>query len=148
VDIFGVQRITGLARASTLCCSAIRLRAMIRLSSYTASILSTERLLCMSQSSRLFCSGSYHARANYIRAQDRLYNKTRYPDLTYPTIWILKGGYKSFYDVHNTLCEPRGYVAERDRDQKALLRPKPRNRFREIEIDGARRNLIKALRNA
>jgi hypothetical protein len=153
VDIFRVQRTTGLTRPSTHCCSAIHLRATRPFSYYTASIPSAERLVCVSHSSRLFCSSFLPSRANYIRAQDRLNNEARYPYLTYPTIWILKGGYRSFFDVHSTLCEPEGYIAERDRDQRremgrASSRLEPKNRFKNIKTGRANINLTEKLRNA
>lgn len=45
-----------------------------------------------------------------IRERDRMINKHCYPSLYYPEIYLLEGGYKSFYEGHNDLCEPKGYL--------------------------------------
>lgn len=45
-----------------------------------------------------------------IREFDRLMNKHCYPKLFYPEIYLLEGGYKSFFDNHMTMCEPKSYL--------------------------------------
>lgn len=45
-----------------------------------------------------------------IRERDRMLNKHCYPSLNYPEIYLLEGGYKSFYEGHDNLCEPNGYM--------------------------------------
>ena len=45
-----------------------------------------------------------------IRERDRMLNKHCYPALNYPEIYLLEGGYKSFYEAHHELCEPKGYL--------------------------------------
>ncbi|CAF0829603.1 unnamed protein product [Brachionus calyciflorus] len=45
-----------------------------------------------------------------VRERDRSVNKNNYPNLFYPEIYLLKGGYKQFFDSNQQLCEPRQYV--------------------------------------
>ena len=48
--------------------------------------------------------------AKHVRSQDRTYNVHRYPNLTYPEIYILDGGYSSFFNDHYLRCSPQNYV--------------------------------------
>ncbi|XP_066454976.1 M-phase inducer phosphatase 1-B-like [Eleutherodactylus coqui] len=43
-----------------------------------------------------------------LRNLDRKANL--YPHLYYPELYLLKGGYKEFYETFKPLCEPQGYV--------------------------------------
>ncbi|KAK2503280.1 hypothetical protein MC885_019486 [Smutsia gigantea] len=43
----------------------------------------------------------------FIRERDRAAND--YPNLYYPEMYILKGGYKDFFPQHPTFCEPQDY---------------------------------------
>ncbi|KAI7805943.1 M-phase inducer phosphatase 2 [Triplophysa rosa] len=43
----------------------------------------------------------------YVRERDRLLNE--YPNLHYPELYILKGGYKEFFPLHKAECEPQDY---------------------------------------
>lgn len=52
--------------------------------------------------------------ARYIRAEDRNYNADNYPKLTYPEIYILDGGYSSFFCEHRERCYPQAYVEMND----------------------------------
>jgi rhodanese-related sulfurtransferase len=45
----------------------------------------------------------------YMRQLDREINKESYPSLNYPELYILEGGYKSFYQQHQQLCIPQTY---------------------------------------
>ncbi|CAF0991239.1 unnamed protein product [Brachionus calyciflorus] len=45
-----------------------------------------------------------------LRERDRSINKDDYPNLCYPEIYLLEGGYKQFYESNQQLCEPRAYV--------------------------------------
>ncbi|KAL3865041.1 hypothetical protein ACJMK2_006674 [Sinanodonta woodiana] len=45
----------------------------------------------------------------FLRKLDREMHKEDYPRLTYPEVYLLEGGYKSFYESHKDLCEPCGY---------------------------------------
>jgi len=46
-----------------------------------------------------------------FREYDRTQNK--YPELTYPELYVLRGGYKNFYEKYPYLCQG-GYVQMRD----------------------------------
>ncbi|EFW21920.1 cell division cycle- protein [Coccidioides posadasii str. Silveira] len=48
--------------------------------------------------------------AKYIRHKDRAVNVDIYPKLTYPEMYILNGGYSSFFAEHRALCYPQNYV--------------------------------------
>ena len=48
--------------------------------------------------------------AKYIRNKDRVMNADRYPSLTYPELYILDGGYSSFFKDYRLRCFPQDYV--------------------------------------
>ena len=48
--------------------------------------------------------------AKYIRCKDRAVNSDNYPRLTYPELYILDGGYSSFFSDHRSRCYPQNYV--------------------------------------
>lgn len=61
----------------------------------------------------LHCEYSAHRApimAKYIRHHDRAANVDSYPHLTYPDMYILEGGYSSFFAAHRSLCFPQNYV--------------------------------------
>lgn len=45
-----------------------------------------------------------------LREIDRTTNKEHYPALHFPEIYLLEGGYKSFYESYPELCTPNDYV--------------------------------------
>lgn len=49
-------------------------------------------------------------RAKFLRQRDRAVNAHRYPLLTYPEVYILDGGYSSFFQDHRYRCFPQNYV--------------------------------------
>ena len=49
-------------------------------------------------------------RARLIRRKDRKENELDYPLLTYPELYILEGGYRSFYESLPAYCSPSAYV--------------------------------------
>ena len=49
-------------------------------------------------------------RAKFVRHEDRKVNAYRYPKLTYPEVYILDGGYSSFYESHRIRCIPQNYL--------------------------------------
>ncbi|KAJ2008531.1 m-phase inducer phosphatase [Coemansia thaxteri] len=53
--------------------------------------------------------------ACHLRRRDREVNMHRYPYLHYPEIYVLKGGYRNFFNFHKGLCEPQNYVEMNDR---------------------------------
>lgn len=52
--------------------------------------------------------------AKYIRSHDRHVNIVNYPKLTYPEIYILDGGYSSFFRSYRAKCFPQNYVEMSD----------------------------------
>ncbi|XP_067393198.1 M-phase inducer phosphatase 3-like [Emydura macquarii macquarii] len=61
-----------------------------------------------------------------LRRMDR--DANRYPELCYPELYVLSGGYKEFYQHFQGLCEPQGYVHMRHKDFRAELRNYQRRR--------------------
>jgi len=49
-------------------------------------------------------------RAKFVRQEDRRINAYRYPQLTYPEVYILEGGYSAFYESNRTRCDPQNYL--------------------------------------
>jgi M-phase inducer tyrosine phosphatase len=45
-----------------------------------------------------------------VRHEDRKINAFRYPQLNYPEMYILDGGYSHFYESHRTRCFPQNYL--------------------------------------
>uniref|UniRef100_A0A8C5PP59 M-phase inducer phosphatase n=1 Tax=Leptobrachium leishanense TaxID=445787 RepID=A0A8C5PP59_9ANUR len=56
----------------------------------------------------------------FVRKQDR--NGNEYPKLHYPELYILKGGYKDFFQDHQTHCEPQDYRPMHHEDYKEHLK--------------------------
>ncbi|EXJ91298.1 hypothetical protein A1O1_04408 [Capronia coronata CBS 617.96] len=48
--------------------------------------------------------------AKFIRNKDRATNADRYPALTYPEVYILDGGYSTFFKDYRSRCYPQNYV--------------------------------------
>lgn len=48
--------------------------------------------------------------AEFIRSRDRAVNEDNYPRLTYPEVYILHGGYSSFYESYKSRCFPQNYL--------------------------------------
>jgi len=49
-----------------------------------------------------------------VRASDRRLNEPNYPDLYYPEMYLLEGGYKQFFKDYPALCDPQAYVEMKD----------------------------------
>ncbi|XP_071176384.1 M-phase inducer phosphatase 3-like [Mytilus edulis] len=58
----------------------------------------------------------------FLRNHDRELNAEKYPSLYFPELYILKGGYKEFYESYKTLCIPMDYVPMLSKDHKDDLR--------------------------
>ncbi|PVH97284.1 Rhodanese-like protein [Periconia macrospinosa] len=61
----------------------------------------------------LHCEYSAHRAplmAKFVRNHDRKVNSHRYPQLTYPEVYILDGGYSSFFASHRSRCFPQEYL--------------------------------------
>lgn len=48
--------------------------------------------------------------AEFIRSRDRAVNEDNYPRLTYPEVYVLHGGYSSFYESYKSRCFPQNYL--------------------------------------
>ncbi|RAR05045.1 m-phase inducer phosphatase [Stemphylium lycopersici] len=61
----------------------------------------------------LHCEYSAHRAplmAKFVRSQDRKENAHQYPILSFPEVYILDGGYSSFFHAHSTRCYPQNYL--------------------------------------
>uniref|UniRef100_A0A8B9GQA1 M-phase inducer phosphatase n=1 Tax=Astyanax mexicanus TaxID=7994 RepID=A0A8B9GQA1_ASTMX len=56
----------------------------------------------------------------FVRERDRDLNE--YPNLHYPELYVLKGGYKDFFPLHKVQCEPQDYRPMVHEDYKDDLR--------------------------
>ncbi|XP_062851158.1 M-phase inducer phosphatase 2 [Trichomycterus rosablanca] len=56
----------------------------------------------------------------FVRERDRILNE--YPNLHYPELYILKGGYKDFFPLYQMECEPQAYRPMHHEDFKEDLR--------------------------
>ena len=45
----------------------------------------------------------------HIRNLDRKLHAATYPELHYPQVFLLEGGYKKFFQEEPACCEPRAY---------------------------------------
>lgn len=52
--------------------------------------------------------------ARFIRSHDRNINVQNYPNLTFPEMYILDGGYSRFFSEHRAKCQPQNYVEMSD----------------------------------
>ncbi|AQZ18506.1 MIH1 (YMR036C) [Zygosaccharomyces parabailii] len=68
--------------------------------------------------------------ASHLRNCDRIFNAEEYPNLFYPDIIILEGGYKSFFDLYPHLCYPCSYV-RMDSSENLSHREQQLDRFRQ-----------------
>lgn len=61
----------------------------------------------------LHCEYSVHRApimAKYLRHRDRAFNADQYPQLCYPDMYILDGGYSAFFAENRSFCYPQNYV--------------------------------------
>ncbi|PVH79091.1 Rhodanese-like protein [Cadophora sp. DSE1049] len=68
--------------------------------------------------------------ARHIRKQDRSTNAEQYPKLTYPEVYILDGGYSTFFSEHRSRCFPQNYV-EMDAKEHAYTCEREMGRLRQ-----------------
>lgn len=54
----------------------------------------------------------------WLRRVDRENNIENYPSLTYPQMYVMEGGYYSFYHDFQDLCEPEGYITMKHKEFK------------------------------
>ncbi|KAF9924720.1 cell division cycle- protein [Linnemannia zychae] len=48
--------------------------------------------------------------ARHLRNQDRAWNVSHYPALFYPEVYVMEGGYSSFFEENKSYCRPEAYV--------------------------------------
>lgn len=68
--------------------------------------------------------------ARHVRSEDRIFNAECYPRLTYPELYILDGGYSTFFAEHRERCYPQAYV-EMDAAEHATTCEKEMDRLRQ-----------------
>jgi hypothetical protein len=61
-------------------------------------------------------------RFRFLRNSDRDWNKESYPMLNYPELYLLHGGYKTFFEEHSDKCEPCSYRPMLDPNHENDLR--------------------------
>ncbi|XP_053088803.1 M-phase inducer phosphatase 2 isoform X3 [Pangasianodon hypophthalmus] len=80
----------------------------------------------------------------FVRERDRVLNE--YPNLHYPELYILKGGYKDFFPLHKMECEPQEYRPMHHEDFKDDLR-KFRLKSRTWAGERSKRDMYSRLKN-
>ena len=58
------------------------------------------------------------ALCRWLRNEDRKANAENFPRLSFPHLYVLKGGYAAFYAEFPDLCEPCGYVKMKEEGRK------------------------------
>ncbi|KAK5857772.1 hypothetical protein PBY51_010992 [Eleginops maclovinus] len=80
----------------------------------------------------------------FVRERDRAANE--YPNLHYPELYILKGGYKDFFPHNQAQCEPQAYRPMHHEDFKEDLR-KFRLKSRTWAGERSKRDMYSRLKN-
>lgn len=57
----------------------------------------------------------------WLRNHDRTQNMENYPNLTYPELYLMQGGYAEFFQKFPELCTPSQYVPCKQRKAKRAL---------------------------
>ena len=57
-------------------------------------------------------------RAKHVRGKDRAANAHQYPNLSYPEVYILDGGYSAFFAHYKARCLPQSYVEMGDKNHE------------------------------
>jgi len=52
----------------------------------------------------------------FFRELDRVANWQRWPELYFPEVYLLGGGYSNFFKEKSEFCEPRGYISMFDKN--------------------------------
>lgn len=65
----------------------------------------------------------------WLRRVDRENNLENYPKLTYPHMYVMEGGYCSFYEAFRDLCEPEGYIPMKHKEFKQERKQHSRKRM-------------------
>ena len=71
-----------------------------------------------------------------LRDVDRKLNESRYPDLYYPEMYVMDGGYKQFFKSHPELCQG-SYVPmlEKDKREECIAHEQHSRRSRRTSAD-------------
>lgn len=76
-----------------------------------------------------FSSKRGPAQYSLMRELDRKANQSNYPNLFYPQIYLMEGGYCEFFQHYPTLCTPQTYVEMTD----PLFRERLRGNFEAVK---------------
>ncbi|KAJ4488016.1 hypothetical protein J3R30DRAFT_881327 [Lentinula aciculospora] len=71
--------------------------------------------------------------AKHLRSKDRAMNNHSYPKIHYPELYVLEGGYCSYYKRSAHRCEPSGYICMDD-PQHAASRKGDLDQFRKSKF--------------
>ncbi|ODV93671.1 hypothetical protein PACTADRAFT_51440 [Pachysolen tannophilus NRRL Y-2460] len=82
--------------------------------------------------------------ANHLRKTDRILNKDNYPNLCYPDILILEGGYKNFFDLQSHRCFPKYYVEMNDSKHQVTCERELSRFRRDAKLRSSSKSLQKA----
>eukprot|EP01134_Creolimax_fragrantissima_P003917 CFRG3917T1 len=58
---------------------------------------------------------------SHLRGLDRKWNIDSYPKLEFPELYVVHGGYRSFFKHAPSLCEPQNYVRMEDKEHRTEL---------------------------
>lgn len=60
--------------------------------------------------------------AQYVRSRDRTRNIQVYPNLTYPDVYVLDGGYSAFFPKNQDRCSPPYYITMKNKEHSRARR--------------------------
>ena len=84
-----------------------------------------------------FSSERAPKRARFLRNLDRQLNAEKYPVLNFPELYIMKGGYRDFYNQYREVCVPPCYIPMLHEDHKSDLE-KFRSKFKSRSVQRRR----------
>ncbi|KAF9942772.1 cell division cycle- protein [Mortierella alpina] len=70
--------------------------------------------------------------ARHLRNQDRAANASHYPAVFYPEVYVMKGGYSTFFQENKSYCWPEAYVEMQDENHSQEFETHRRNFQREF----------------
>ncbi|KAF9968607.1 cell division cycle- protein [Mortierella alpina] len=70
--------------------------------------------------------------ARHLRNQDRAANASHYPAVFYPEVYVMKGGYSTFFQKNKSYCWPEAYVEMQDEKHSQEFETHRRNFQREF----------------
>jgi rhodanese-related sulfurtransferase len=83
--------------------------------------------------------------ALHVRNFDRVLNASNYPNLNYPQLYILDGGYKNFFLQYPDRCDPPNqYVPMRNSGHRDELRHHQRLKFQDGQVNGKHRHKLRS----